>query len=93
MALPAQRETVVRIPNDWTPREYQLPLWRFLEGGGKRAVGVWHRRAGKDSVCLNYAAWASLQRVGLYWHLLPELAHGRRVIWNGIDRKGRRMIE
>ena len=36
----------ITVPNDWRPRAYQKGLWNFLEKGGKRAVAVWHRRAG-----------------------------------------------
>lgn len=70
-----------------------MPLWRYLRDGGKRAVAVWHRRAGKDSTGLNWTAAAAHLRKGVYWHLLPELAQARRVIWDGIDREGRRMID
>ena len=24
----------ITLPHDWAPRSYQLPLWRYLEGGG-----------------------------------------------------------
>src|SRR5262245_10054493 len=51
---PAGARTIMEIilPNRWQPRPYQRRLWSYLEGGGKRAVAVWHRRAGKDEVCL-----------------------------------------
>ena len=43
--------TIVQIPaNGWRPRDYQQPLWDYLENGGKRAIAIWHRRAGKDDV-------------------------------------------
>lgn len=83
----------VRIPNAWNPRHHQLPLWTFLERGGKRAAAVWHRRAGKDSTALNWTASAAHQRTGVYWHMLPEQAQARKVIWDGIDKEGRRMID
>ena len=70
-----------------------MGLWSFMRDGGKRAVAVWHRRAGKDSTALNYTAAAAHLRKGVYWHMLPELAQGRRVIWDGIDREGRKMID
>ena len=36
---------VVRLPaNGWRPRPYQMPLWSYLENGGKRAVEIAHRR-------------------------------------------------
>jgi len=37
------------LPHQWTPRPYQKPLWRYLERGGKRAIAVWHRRAGAEA--------------------------------------------
>ncbi len=70
-----------------------MRLWSYLEGGGKRAAAVWHRRAGKDSVALNWTATAAHQRVGTYWHMLPTQTQGRKTIWDGIDRHGRRMID
>lgn len=83
----------IRIPNSWNPRSHQLNLWRYLEGGGRRAAAVWHRRAGKDSTALNWTATAAHERIGAYWHMLPEQAQARKVIWDGIDREGRRMID
>ena len=45
----------IDLPNrEWTPRPHQMPLWRYLNNGGKRAMAVWHRRAGKDDVCLHW---------------------------------------
>ena len=83
----------LQIPNNWLPRSYQLPLWNALEGGCKRAVAVWHRRAGKDSVGIHWATTAALQRVGTYWHMLPTLAQGRKVVWDGITRDGRKVMD
>jgi phage terminase large subunit len=82
----------IRIPNEWEPRGYQLPVWTYFEKGGKRAALVWHRRAGKDSISLNLTAAAALQRVGVYWHMAPTHRQVRKIVWDGIDRAGRRMI-
>lgn len=81
------------LPNEWQPRPHQLGLWEYLENGGLRGVAVWHRRAGKDSTALNWTAVAAHQRRGTYWHMLPEQAQGRKAVWDGIDRQGRRMID
>jgi hypothetical protein len=54
----------IRIPNNWAPRDYQMNVWRYLERGGKRAICVWHRRAGKDDVCLHWAAASWRRPVG-----------------------------
>lgn len=64
-----------------------------MDTGGKRAVAVWHRRAGKDSTSLNYTATEAMENVGVYWHMLPTQKQARKVVWDGIDRNGRRMLD
>ena len=81
------------LPNAWRPRAYQKPMWDYLEGGGKNAVGVWHRRSGKDSLAINFTSVSAHERKGVYWHMLPEAEQARKAVWNGIDRSGRRIIE
>lgn len=84
----------ILLPNDWRPRDCQMDAWGYLENGGKRAVEVWHRRAGKDSVCLNWAAVAAHQRVANYWHMLPEAAQARKAIWDAVNpHTGVRLID
>ena len=85
--------TEIVLPNGWTPRPYQLPLWTALERGAKRAVAVWHRRAGKDSLGLNWTACQAMQRPGVYWHLAPTQRQVRKIVWDNIDAAGRRMID
>lgn len=75
----------VRLPNGWEPRWYQRDLWAYLEEGGTRADVAAHRRWGKDDVCLHWAAVASQERVGNYWHLLPEQSQGKKAIWNAVN--------
>lgn len=84
----------VNIPNDWTPMRHQWPFLEALDSGDKkRAVLVWHRRAGKDSSSLNFTAVQAFKRVGVYWHMLPTATQARKVVWDGIDRQGRRVID
>lgn len=84
----------IRLPADWSPRPYQLPAWTYLENGGKRACLVWHRRSGKDDLALNWAAIAAHQRVGEYWHMLPEASQARKVIWDAVSpHTGKRRID
>ena len=83
----------ITLPNDWTPREYQLPFFKAMDSGYKRACLVEHRRAGKDSQVLNYTAKTMFSRVGNYWHLFPKQTQARKAIWNGIDRQGRKILE
>ncbi|HEX3412868.1 MAG TPA: hypothetical protein VHT00_14205 [Stellaceae bacterium] len=85
----------VKLPhNGWLPRPHQMALWQHLQAGGKRAMAVWHRRAGKDEICLHHAACAALTRPGNYWHCLPEFLQGRKAIWTAINaHTGRRRID
>lgn len=75
----------IRLPNNWEPRDYQRKLWSYLESGGKNAVAVWHRRAGKDEVALHWTATAAHERIGTYWHMLPEANQARKAIWEAIN--------
>jgi phage terminase large subunit len=84
----------IRLPNNWRPRDYQLPLFSYLENGGKRAINIWHRRAGKDEVCLHWAATQMVERPATYWHMLPEYAQGRKAIWTAVNpHTGKRRID
>jgi len=87
--------TDISVPSrGWTPRPHQQRLWNYLQRGGKRAVAVWHRRAGKDEVALHATAVAALERVGNYWHMLPEFAQGRKAIWDAVNpHSGKRRID
>lgn len=81
----------ITLPHDWEPREYQLKAWAHMEGmeESKRAVAVWHRRAGKDLFAINLIGTKAFERIGTYWHLLPTYKQGRAIVWNGFTRDGR----
>jgi phage terminase large subunit len=84
----------IALPNNWKPRNYQEPLWGFMHGGGKRASVIWPRRHGKDDVALHFTACAAHERVGVYWHLLPQHNQARKAIWDAVDpHTGRRRID
>lgn len=54
---------------------------------------MWHRRAGKDATVLHGTTIEAFKRKGLYWHMLPTLAQGRKVIWEGITKDGQKMLD
>jgi phage terminase large subunit len=93
--------TDIALPhNGWLPRHHQMPLWRYLQGGGKRAMAIWHRRAGKDEICLHHAAFSAMGGLPLqtkaanYVHCLPLYSQGRKSIWNSVNpHSGRRRID
>ena len=85
---------LVRIPNNWNPRPYQLPVLRYFANGGKRAVLQWSRRLGKDDVSMHHTAMAMLGKIGTYWHMLPEYTQARKAIWDAVDgHTGKRRID
>lgn len=87
--------TTIQLPaNGWRPRFYQQPAWNSFEGGCKRQLLVWHRRAGKDELNLQQHAVSAFQRIGTYWHMLPQFAQARKAIWDAVNpRTGKRRID
>ena len=81
------------IPFNFTPRDYQLPLLKAMDSGFKRAVCVWHRRAGKDKTLLNLLVKKMLERVGTYYYMFPTYEQGRKILWEGIDKDGFRFLD
>ena len=82
------------LPFNWRPRPYQEGLWYYLRDGGKRAVACWHRRAGKDEICLHTSAAAAMERPGNYWHMLPEYSQARKAIWDAVNpHTGKRRVD
>lgn len=95
------------IPYNFTPRQYQLPLWQYMEpymlppeqrpielrDRGGRAVCCWHRRAGKDLNCINMCAKAGVHRPGLYWHVFPTYKQGKKIAWDGYTKDGKPFID
>ncbi len=79
----------LKFPVDWSPYPFQLPLWRYLYNGGKKAIAVWHRRAGKDIMGLNWITAAALQEVGIYWYIYPTQTQAKLAVWDGMTLGGR----
>ena len=59
----------------------------------KRVALVWPRRAGKDTISLQMACSAALQRVGSYVHMMPFATSVRKHMWRGFNREGERIID
>lgn len=82
----------ILINGGLTPRHYQLPYMSAMDGGCKFAVWVMHRRGGKDRTAIAQACKDAFRRVGLYWHCLPTLKQGRKVVWDNITSEGKNLI-
>lgn len=86
---------MIQLPhNGWRPRAKQMAAWRYMENGGRHAELVWHRRFGKDEICLHWGAIAAHQRPATYWHMLPMASQARKAIWDAINpHTGKRRID
>jgi hypothetical protein len=81
------------VPYNYTPRDYQMPFLRAMDNGCKRAVKVWHRRAGKDKTDLNFVVKRAVQHRGYYPYFFPTSAMGRKILWDGMDKSGFKFID
>jgi hypothetical protein len=81
------------ITGGFVPRPYQLPYMFAMDNGCKFAVWVMHRRGGKDRTALAQTCKDAHRRVGLYWHCLPTLKQGRKVVWDNITSEGKNLID
>ena len=77
------------------PRPYQVKFLEAMDSGVKRAILVWHRRAGKDKCCwalaINRAFSSKIP--GSYVILFPTTTLARRVLWDAIDSSGMRFLD
>jgi phage terminase large subunit len=86
--------SVVRIPYNFEPRPYQLPILEAMDNGFKRAVQVWHRRSGKEKTDLGgIVVKKMVERVGTYFYVFPTFVQGRKVLWDGADKDGMRFVD
>ena len=81
------------LPNGYTPRDYQREAMAARDAGCRRNVWVWHRRAGKDLTALHQDCKDAHRRIGAYWHIFPTAEQGRKAIWEGFTRDGKRILE
>jgi phage terminase large subunit len=77
----------IKIPNKWNPRKDQMPFWQYMQDNiyNGRAVVCAFRQWGKDTVGMHFLCTAAHQRIGNYWHMLPEATQSRKAIWESIN--------
>jgi phage terminase large subunit len=85
----------ITIPNNWKPRKYQKDAYNaWIFDKCKHLELIWHRRAGKDSLCLNGTMVKAWQRPANYWHMLPQANQVRKAIWKAVNsHTGQRWID
>jgi hypothetical protein len=66
----------------------------MIDDKKKRAIYVWHRRAGKDLLALNRILYSAMfEAVGTYWHIFPSYAQGAKSVWQETNSEGRKYID
>jgi len=88
-----KQEIKVTLPLNYRARDYQLPFWQAMKSGLKRAVLVWHRRAGKEKTSWNFLITRAVQKVGVYYYFFPHFSQGRKILWDGVDKDGFRFLD
>lgn len=88
-----KQEFEINLPCAYRCRHYQEPFWKAAKEGYKRFVLVWHRRAGKEKTCWNYLIMQACRKVGIYYYFFPHFSQGRKILWDGVDKDGFRLLE
>lgn len=84
-----QNDEVLTVEFDqYTPRSYQLPVFRAMDKGYKRFVLCTHRRWGKDISGIELIKREAFKRVGTYAYLLPTYRQCKNIIWKGMTKSG-----
>jgi phage terminase large subunit len=83
----------ISLPNKWTPLPHQVPMFAAYERGIKRMILVFHRRAGKDSACINLMAVAAMEKTMNCLYLFPTARQGRKALFEAIGKDGVRVID
>lgn len=69
-------------------------LGESRQTGGDRSSPPLIKRWGKDEIALHWTACALHERVGVYWHMLPQASQARKAIWEAINpHTGQRRID
>lgn len=93
MALIDSTGKAVEVHLPYRARWYQHELEVAMQTK-KRAFLLYHRRAGKDIACWNFTILKSITDIpGIYYYILPTYAQGKKVIWNGINETGMRLLD
>lgn len=82
--------------------QHQKNIWnvgfkdRTVNGvtGKARFIALeWHRRSGKDIFCLQYLLGKAYQESGNYFYVFPLKNQARVAIFEGIDKKGKKILD
>ncbi len=83
----------ITLPYLYKPRPYQLPFLKAWDSGIKRLFLVWHRRSGKDKTVIANLSKRVMERVGIYYYMLPTYSQAKKIVWLGADKAGMRFLD
>ena len=83
----------VNLPHNFIPRSYQLKALSALDSGIKRCVLVFHRRAGKDLMILNWCIKELMKQTAVCFYIMPTYSQGKKVIWDSVNNDGFRFLD
>lgn len=83
---------MISFPNGFHTRSYQDPFFQHMGRGGKRAILIWHRRAGKDIAAWNWCIFEAMRKTGTYYYFFPTYAQGKKIMWDGFDSDGKKLL-
>lgn len=91
--------SVITVPHNFNPRNYQLELFKQMDGvkgmpetKKRRAILRWHRRAGKDKCCWCYLIKEAAQVAGNYFYVFPTKTMARQALWENVDSSGFKLL-
>ena len=85
-------QQIVELP--YHPRWYQEEFESALFHGKRRAYLLYHRKAGKDIACWAFMINCAIaDRAAAYYYVFPSYNQGRKVLWDGIDQDGKRLLD
>lgn len=81
------------IEGMFKPRPYQINLLKAFDRGTRRLIMLYHRRAGKDIVCLNLVIAEMAMNVGNYYYAFPTYAQAKKALWEGRGKDGVKYLD
>ncbi len=88
-----QKSVRIRLPHNFTPRFYQLPILQALDSGIKRAVWCAHRRSGKDVTIFNWCIKELAKTTCTCFYVMPTYSQAKKVIWDAVNNDGFRILD
>jgi len=86
--------STIKLPYRFELRDYQVEPWNaVIEDDFHRGVMVVPRRNGKDILCWNLMIAKAMKRRALYFYIGPFYNQIRQIIWEGVDKTGRRFLD